>query len=115
MHAYQQLKFSEDSQNYIIINTHRGLYRYTRLPLGVAAIRISESNSTTLQGLPKVICYLDDILVSGSTEEENLKNAEHVLLRLKQYGVKAKKAKCVFSTRQWNIWVIGWMLQAWTH
>ena len=49
--------------------------------------------NTILQGLPKIVCYLDDILVSGSTEEENLKNMEHVLLRLKHFGGKVKKEK----------------------
>ena len=42
--------------------------------------------------------------MSGSTEEENLKNVEHVLLQLKQYGVKPRD-KRVFSATQLNIWV----------
>ena len=54
---------------------------------------------TILQGLPNVICYLDDILVCGSTVEENLKNVEQVFLRLRQYGVKVKKEKCVFLSK----------------
>ena len=54
---------------------------------------------TVLQGLPNVICYLDDILVCGGTAEENLKNVEQVMLRLKQYGIKAKKEKCVFLAK----------------
>ena len=47
-----------------------------------------------LQGLPKVICYLDDILVTGSMEEEHLSNVEKVLQRLQRYGIRAKRAKC---------------------
>ena len=51
-----------------------------------------------LQSLPKVICYLDDILVTGSTEEdeEHLSNVEKVLQRLQKYGIQAKTAKCEF-------------------
>jgi len=100
-HAYQQLKLSEDSKNFVTINTHRGLYRYTRLPFGVASAPaiFQKVMDTILQGLPNVICYLDDILVCGGTMEENLKNVEQVLLRLKQYKVKAKKEKCVFLAR----------------
>lgn len=100
-HAYQQLKLSENSRDLVTVNTHRGLYRYTRLPFGVASAPaiFQKVMDTVLQGLPGVICYLDDILVSGTTEEENLKNVEQVLIRLQQYGIKAKKEKCVFLAK----------------
>ena len=34
--AYQQLPLEEDSKRYVVINTHRGLFRYTRLPFGIS-------------------------------------------------------------------------------
>ena len=49
-----------------------------------------------LQGLLKVICYLDDILVSRATREEYLQNLENVLPRLQQYNIRAKRSKCAF-------------------
>ena len=51
---------------------------------------------TILQGMNGVICYLDDILISGKTEEEHLDNLRRVLLKLKEHGIRAKKAKCTF-------------------
>ena len=36
-HAYQQVEVDEDSQKYLTINTHKGLYRYKRLPFGVSS------------------------------------------------------------------------------
>ena len=97
-HAYQQMKLKEDSRHLVTINTHRGLFRYTRLPFGVASAPsiFQKVMDTVLQGLPKVICYLDDILVSGATREEHLQNLENVLQRLQQYNIRAKRSKCAF-------------------
>ena len=36
-HAYEQMLFDEDSKEFLTINTHKGLYRYNRLPYGVAS------------------------------------------------------------------------------
>ena len=97
-HAHQQMKLKEDSRDYVTINTHRGLYRYTRLPFGVASAPsiFQKVMDTMLQGLPKTICYLDDILVSGATKDEHLQNLEKVLQRLEQHNIRAKKTKCAF-------------------
>ena len=49
-----------------------------------------------LQGLPMVVVYIDDILISGHTDEEHLENLEKVLQRLQQYGLRLKREKCFF-------------------
>ena len=97
-HAYQQMSLKESSRELVTVNTHRGLYRYTRLPFGVASAPalFQQTMDTVLQGLPKVICYIDDILITGSTEEEHIENLERVLQRLQKYGIQAKRAKCAF-------------------
>ena len=95
--AYQQMLLDEESRQYVTINTHLGLYQYTRLPFGVASApaMFQKAMDMVLQGLPGVICYIDDILVSG-TSEEQLSRLEEVLKRLKNYGLRVKKNKCAF-------------------
>ena len=36
-HAYQQLELDEKSRDYVVINTHKGLFRYKRLPFGISS------------------------------------------------------------------------------
>jgi len=42
------------------------------------------------------ICHLDDILVTGLDDKENLTNLQRVFERLEEYGVQLKKTKCSF-------------------
>lgn len=35
--AYQQVPLDEESKQYVVINTHKGLFRYNRLPFGIAS------------------------------------------------------------------------------
>ena len=97
-HAYNQIQLDDDSKEFLTINTHRGLYRYTRLPFGVASAPalFQKFMDIILQGLDGVICYLDDILVMGKTESEHLENLKNVFVRLQKHGVRVKRKKCTF-------------------
>ncbi len=96
--AYQQMELEEGSRELVTINTHKGLYRYTRLPFGVASAPalFQKTMDTALQDIPGVICYLDDILITGASDNEHLSNLEQVLERLKHYYIRARQEKCSF-------------------
>ena len=51
---------------------------------------------TLLQGIPNVICYIDDILITGPTDQVHLQNLRAVLKKLKEHDIRAKLAKCAF-------------------
>ncbi len=51
---------------------------------------------TILQGIPNVICHIDDILITGSTDQIHLQNLRAVLQKLKEHGIRMKLAKCAF-------------------
>ena len=96
--AYQQLPLEEESKNYVIINTHKGLFRYTRLPFDISSApgifqRVMEN---ILQGISNVVVYLDDILLSSATESDHLQLIDQVLDHLEKVGLQARKDKCQF-------------------
>ena len=97
-HAYEQMLLDEDSKKFVTINTHKGLYRYNRLPYGVASAPgiFQRTMETLLQGIPCVGVLLDNILITGRTEQEHLQNIEETLRRLSEAGLRLKTTKCKF-------------------
>lgn len=95
--AYQQIELDQSSKKYVTINTHLGLYAYSRLPYGVSAApaMFQSVMDKVLQGL-RVGCYLDDLIITGKNEEEHLAHLEAVLSRLQHYGFKLQQSKCEF-------------------
>lgn len=96
--AYLQMEMEEDSKVFLTINTIKGLYRYNRLVFGVASAPAiwQRAMDQVLQGVPGTQCYLDDIIVTGSTDTEHLANLKQVLKRLEEYGLRARRDKCEF-------------------
>ncbi|KAL2095791.1 hypothetical protein ACEWY4_007939 [Coilia grayii] len=97
-HAYQQLVLAEDSRKLVTINTHRGLFQYTRLPFGVssACAIFQRAMEGLLAGIDHVVVYLDDILLTGVSEDQHLRTLDLVLSRLEEAGLRLKRSKCVF-------------------
>ena len=96
--AYQQLELDEESKQYTVINTHRGLFHFNRLPFGISSAPgiFQRTMENLLNGIPRVIVYLDDILVSGVSKEDHLHNLQLVFERLHSAGLFLKKDKCKF-------------------
>ena len=96
--AYQQIRLDDDSRKFVTINTHLGLFQYTRVPFGIASAPalFQKTMDTLLQGVPNTLCYLDDILITGKTDAEHLQNLEEVLKRLQHHGLRVKPTKCRF-------------------
>jgi hypothetical protein len=105
--AYQQLQLDKDSRELLTINTHRGLFAFTRLVYGlsISPFIFQRVMDNVLKGLPNCVCYLDDILITGKDEKEHLSNLEAVLERLQSIGLKLIKAKCNFFKIQFSILV----------
>ena len=70
--AYQQVPLTEESRKYVVVNAHRGLFRYNRLPYGVSSAPgvFQHVMDGHLKDIPGVIVYIDVILVTGKTEKK---------------------------------------------
>ena len=97
-HAYQQMPLTENSKEYTKINTHKGLYRYLRMPFGIACApaKFQKAIDQGLLGLKGVGAYMDDIIVTGATRVPHLLNLEAVLNRFEEQGIRLRADNCHF-------------------
>ncbi|XP_025758532.1 uncharacterized protein K02A2.6-like [Oreochromis niloticus] len=96
--AYLQMEVEEESKKLLTVSTQKGLFRFNRLPFGVASspALFQKAMDQVLLGLPYTHCYLDDILVSGPDKQTHLRTLKAVLGRLEDYGLHLKQEKCLF-------------------
>jgi len=96
--AYHQIEVDDSSKKFLVINTHRGLYRYNVLPQGIASSPaiFQEFMDQLLQGIPHAGSYIDDGICSGKTDEEHLHSLRTILQRMRSCNYKLCKDKCEF-------------------
>ena len=94
------MALDEESQNVTAFVTPMGLYKWKRLPMGLASAPGAFQNLMELimSGLSYEVAlvYLDDIIIFGRSFEEHLNRLDLVLGRLKDAGLKIKGSKCRF-------------------
>ena len=100
-HAYQQIVLEEDSKKFTIINTHKGLFQFKQLPFGIfsASAIFQRTIESLLQGLPGMVALIDNIFVTGKSQQEHLENLTRVLNCLEVSGVTLKRHKCTFAAQ----------------
>ena len=99
--AYLQLVLDEESSKLCTLNTTFGLYKMNRLAYGVSSSPaiFQKTLGTLLKGIPRVVVYIDDILISGKTQAEHDQSVRMVLQRLDEVGLKVRKDKCEWNKR----------------
>ena len=84
----------EESQNVTAFITPLGLYKWKRLPMGLASAPEAFQNLMELifAGLSHEVAlvYLNDVIVFGKNFEEHLKRLELVFQQLSENGLKIK-------------------------
>ncbi|KAI2660383.1 Transposon Ty3-G Gag-Pol polyprotein [Labeo rohita] len=97
--AYFQLPLHEESRDLTSFITHDGLFRFCRVPYGLASApsAFQKILVTDLQGLPNVANYLHDIILWGHTQTEHDHMLKAVVQRLQDAGLKLNQSKCQFN------------------
>ena len=91
--AYHQLLLNVGSKQFVVINTHKGLLHYNHHPYGISSPPgiFQQTVYNLVQGIPKVVMYIDNALITGPTTEEHLKSLEEVLKHMKEANLKLRK------------------------
>ncbi len=96
--AYNHLPLRESDQELTTVNTHKGLYKWLRLPYGVSsASAIFQSvMDQLLEGIKGVTCRVDDILITGPNDEQHMIRVREVIGRLEKAGFRCRMDKSQF-------------------
>lgn len=100
--GFWQIKLDEKSSRYCTFNTPYGRYRFLRMPFGIisASEIYHRAMDNMLEGLEGVRCYIDDLVIWGSTLQEHNDRLAKVLQRISDHGLKLNRAKCQFCVQE---------------
>lgn len=94
--AFYQIRVSEESSKLLTFNSPYGRYKFLRMPFGISsASEVWERTATDMfADIEGVEIVRDDILVTGSDQEEHDKILKQVLDRALERGLGLNRAKC---------------------
>ena len=100
--AYAQLELTDKSKPLTMVNTHRGLFQYARLPFGISSAPgiFQRAMENLFQDMGNVICYLDDLLLVSETKTDHERLLNQVFERLQNTGLKLKPEKCEIAVSE---------------
>ncbi|UYV84424.1 hypothetical protein LAZ67_X002122 [Cordylochernes scorpioides] len=96
--AYHQIEMDDISKKYLVVSTHKGLYKYNRLAFGIktASEIFQKTMESFFSGINDVHIYFDDILIASEDLESHLDILKRTLNILKENNFTINKNKCLF-------------------
>lgn len=93
--AFLQVEVAEAFRKYLVIITHRGYFKFKRLPLGltVSPLIFQKLMDSILADIGGVACCQDDIGIGGKNLKEHYQRLCAVLKRLQDLGMRTQRAK----------------------
>ncbi|XP_063390383.1 uncharacterized protein LOC134676003 [Cydia fagiglandana] len=104
--GYWQVSVNPADRDKTSVITPFGTYRFVRMPFGLKNApatfqRLMDKfkSGASLQNTT-VLAYLDDLLVISDSFEKHLQDLQLVFDRLRQFGLRANREKCVFACKE---------------
>nr|XP_054759498.1 uncharacterized protein LOC129265535 [Lytechinus pictus] len=97
--GYWQIPVRIEDRSKTAFVTPDGQYEFKVLPFGMvnAPSLFTRMMRTLVDGMPNVVHYIDDILISSSSWEEHTNDVRRVLTALRAANLTAKPTKCHFG------------------
>ena len=99
--GFWQIPLSEKTAKLTTFLTPFGRYYFNRLPFGISLAPeiFQRTMEKILEGIDGVVCFMDDVVVCGDTDEQHDARLKQVLDRVIQAGLKLNREKCEFNQK----------------
>ena len=99
--GFWQIKLSERSRHLTTFMTPFGRFHFNVLPFGISSAPefFQKRMSELLEGLPGVVCQMDDCLIAGATKEQHDERLKTVLEKVEGAGLTLNESKCEFEKK----------------
>ena len=112
--GYWQIQVAKEDVPKTAFITKYGLYEYLKMPFGLcnAPSTFQRCMELVFRGLQwkTLLIYLDDIIILGSSMDENLERLDEALARLEDAHLKLKPSKC--KLLQTEVLILGHIVSA---
>ena len=99
--GYWQIQLDAESSKLTTFITPFGRFCFNRLPFGITSApeHFQRRMTEILGDIEGVVCLVDDILISGKTQEEHDQRLRAVLSRLSKSGLTLGRDKCEINKK----------------
>ena len=97
--GFYQIPLDPETSKLTTFITPVGRYKFNRLPFGISSAPeiFQRTMENILQGEEQVVCFYDDVLVFGESQDQHDKALQSAIGKTIDAGLKLNKEKCEFN------------------